>query len=311
MSLSYEDSVKELQRTINITNSTATSYDLWLAEFHSPMFISNSEYEATFTDTVYMINEFFKHNPVKPTVKAHSSDLARHIIYMLSTATLDTISMATIASQLEVRHPDIDDDFGKRLTILSELVMSLKSAGILDYAVTAEGHPLVLPMVTVDETLAATLAAKFKAPIPQIEGTMGSLNSDEGLLEGLAFSGKSTKRKTPMNIRNMEFAELVSHQVYKVDLALANGLDYFVPTVTDTGEILSEEEREAARQSYYRFIQAAETAAELDLGVCFPTSLDSRNRAYNMATIPAIRLCLRAPEPTGSLTPFEQQLIKE
>lgn len=301
------DTPLDIQTELNIKYSSATAFSTWRNAFHETHMVDQS-YIDLVDDCKFMVNQWLNEEELSHLDIAE--EITIRILYVVSTAPLDTMSMATLVSKLDTDCSNLKPDYAENVQAYSELVYHLRTARIFEYKATSTGHPILIPEIAVTGDLATLLRDKFSSALPQLEGTTGSLKAKgKGLLPGIRFSGKSTRRKTPLNQQDMDAITLVSQQVYKVDTNIVGRMEYYVPTMTESGNPLSLQEQEDARTMYHRFEAMAGIADELELGLCMPTSEDSRGRLYNMATDPSIRLSLRSTVHTGSLTPFEQSLL--
>lgn len=309
--------VLDTQVAANLELSTQFAERQWEVEFHYPLLNTSADYAVMVSDLELMIaSEHGLGNELGLAFESSQErvdtvcELATHLIYITSSIGQDTISLPTIASQMERRVPWLHEDFQTRLNMISQMIADWAVCGFYTYNVTPTGMPLVSPLIELPESLQEDLKKRFRAPIPQMESTVGDLQSDgTGMVAGLSFSPKSSKRKIPLNHKNREFVTLLSQIPYSFDWDLVTSLVYAVPAISDNGGVLSDKEREDCKTGWYRFLLACELAHEHGENLCFPTSLDSRNRSYSLLNDPAVRQCLRSPTANGSLSPFEHSLL--
>jgi hypothetical protein len=297
---------------LNQRMSLSTAFPTWNAEFHIALLETSREYRGLFTDTRYLINQWNGGAiPGDAQQQKDVEDIAIRIFYVLSTSPQPTLSLATLASKLEADCIPLGADYEDNIQHYSDMIYFLRNAKIFRYDMTATGHPVLTPLLQVQGELRTALDAKFASALPQVGGVMGDLDSrSTGLIPGVRFSGKSSKRKTPLNEYDRKTITLVSKQGYRVDMDIIKQMPYYVPAITDTGVPITEREQEDARTAYYRFTDMAEEAeANLEI-LQLPTTQDSRGRFYNAATDPAIRLSLRSKHIEGHLTPFELKLLR-
>lgn len=302
---------KEVMGELNQRMSIFTAHQTWLDNFHKPH-LEVAQYKDLFDDTCFMIrdwllNIFDKEEPYLEEVES----IAERLFYIISTAPKDTMSLVTVASKLETDCQQLYLEYQDNIQAYSELVFHLKSIGIFTYSLSQNDHPVITPILTVKGELRTALEAKFSSALPQLGGVVGTMDAQgKGLLPGILFKGKSTRRQTPLNQKDREAITLVSKQEYVVDMNMVNNMKYYVPTITDTGLPISEREQEDARTAYYRFEAMAREADQDNTTLQLPTTEDSRGRFYNAATDPAVRLSLRSVRQEGKLTKFEQELLK-
>ena len=303
------DTPLDIQTELNIKYSSSTAFSTWRNAFHETH-MTDQSYIDLVDDCKFMVNQWLNEEGLSHLDIAE--EVTIRIIYVVSTAPLDTMSMATLVSKLDTDCTNLKPEYAENIQAYSELVYHLRTVGIFQYKATSTGHPILIPEIAVTGDLATLLSDKFSSALPQLESTTGTLKAKgKGLLPGIRFSGKSTRRKTPLNQQDMKAITLVSQQTYMVDMDIVRNMEYYVPTMTESGNPLSAQEQEDARTMYRRFEDMSEIADELGLGLSMPTSEDSRGRLYNMATDPSIRLSLRSMKATGSLTPFEQSLLNQ
>jgi len=291
---------------VNYRVSTSTAYTTWQKRWHKPN-MEDPSYKDLFTDVCYLIQSWNNGEvPGDKTQVALVNDIAQRIFYILSTSDKATLPMVTLVSKLDADCQALSEDYEENMQLYADMVYALRPARIFTYYVTAMGAPVLVPTIKVKGELRQELDSKFGSALPQLGGVVGELGPKGfGLIPGVAFSGKSTKRKTPLNQQDREIVSLISQQQYWVDMAIVDFMPYFVPSITDTGLPISEQEQEDARTAYERFVEVAEQMHALDTTIQFPTTQDSRGRFYNMATDPAIRLSLRSIKYEGNLTEFE------
>ena len=297
---------KETMSEVNYRLSLSTAYKTWREQWHE-VHIEVDAYAAIFRDTCFMISEFTGN--ALTTVQAE--DIAERLFYILSTSPDEAMSLATVASKLDVDCPQLAPSYEANMNYYAKLVYHLRGMGIFKYGETNVGHPVLEPLLQVKGELRIILHSKFASAIPQIGEIVGTMDAKGyGLLPGISFRGKSTRRKTPLNQKDREVVSLVSRQKFTVDMEIVRKMQYYVPTMSDSGIPISEKEQEDARTAYYRFVDMAEHAETESTVLQFPTTQDSRGRFYNAATDPAVRLSLRSPKPEGSLTAFEHKLLR-
>lgn len=314
--LTTDDPVVEAQLEANLQLSTQWAETQWNEEFHLPHLATHEKYETLFTDLDDMVGRDLwifaakEHDSIEEANEAVTS-IATHLMYIISKEKRDTLGLVSIATQLERRLPYIGETFEERLNLVSQWLAHWSLVGLYEYKVTNEGYPLLIPLIQVPEALQEDLAKRFKAPIPQLSASVGDLQADgTGLVIGCYHSGKSSKRKLALNQECRDYISQVSQIEYDFNWELIQKLEYHAPLLSEEGEILTEQEREDCRVGWYRFYCACELAVEQGRStICFPSVLDSRDRIYSMLNDPIIRQCLMSPVSTGSLTPFEQQLL--
>ena len=295
MTIDFYETMSEVNKRLSLS----TAYKTWRLEWHDPH-MEIVEYAAIFSDTCFLISEYVN-NLLTPE---QEKEVVKRLFYILSTSQDETMSLATLVSKLDVDCPAIAEEYEDNMNHYANIVFNLKNLGIFHYSETTNGHPVISPILQVKGELRSILHSKFGSAIPQIGDVVGEMDS-----KGIRFSGQSTKRDTPLNQYDREAVSMVSRQRFKVAIDIINKMEYYVPTLSRTGEPISPREQEYVRTDYYRFVDMAEYAHEENTVIQFPTTQDSRGRFYNAATDPAVRLSLRSPEPEGSLTEFEHNLI--
>lgn len=295
-----------LMGELNTRMSSRTAYTTWLERWHRPN-LEVSAYEDLYMDTCYAVRQYIGVLPRGKEIHIGSMDeIAERTIYTLSMSPQESMSLATLASSLEAVCVERYKDYEENINWYSQLVYELRRVGIFNYHITTSGHPVITPNLQVKGELREELDDKFQSALPQIGGVVGDMLGDQ-ILPQLHFSGKSYRRQIDLNNKDLEAITLVSQQSYKVDRAILDNMSYHVPTITETGEILTDQQREDAREAYYRFQEMAELADDYKTVIQFPTTQDSRGRFYNAATDPAVRLTLRSVKYEGRLTEAEEQ----
>ena len=310
--------VIQAQLAANQQLSTQYAEQQWTEEFHAPHMANSSEYMTLLSDLEDMVSRdlldfAISHFSNPQEAKEAVYEIAVHLMYIISTASQEVIGLVTVASQLERRLEYIGDAYEERLNTVSQWLCDWSSVGLYSYKVTNIGYPLLEPLIEVPESLREDLDNRFKASIPQLSASVGDLQADgTGLVVGLYHSGKSSKRKLRLNQACRDYISRVSQIEYDFNWVLIQKLEYHAPHLSEEGEVLTEQEREDCRVGWYRFYCACELAvAHGRSTICFPSVLDSRDRIYSMLNDPIIRQCLMSPVSTGSLTQFEQNLLKD
>ncbi len=303
-----------LMAELNPRFSMSTANRLWTEKYHNCMRKEYPEYEAMFTDTIHLIEswndgDWDTEEAVKNRENAY--DIAIRLFYILTMSPIETVSLATVVSKLETDCVRLGDTYPHNIQLYAELVLHLEPARIFTYRATRMAHPILTPRICVPQgELRDELEGKFAAALPQLGHGTGELSDGgKGFLPGVRFTGKSTKRKTPLNEYDRAAITLVSQQAYTIAHDIVESMEYHVPSMTDLGQPLTPKEREDAKTSYNRFADMAVLAKEHHTVLQFPTTQDSRGRFYNAATDPAVRLSLRSIISTGKLTPFEIKLL--
>lgn len=300
----------EAMAELNQRMSLFTAFSTWKERFHN-VNMDNEIYKNIFDDTCYLINQWGDgENPPDEVQDKLVKDIATRMFYILTTNPDETISLVTVASKLDADCQQLYEDYEENISAYAEMVYHTRSAGLFTYATTQNDHPVLTPTLAVKGELRTELDDKFASALPQVGDVVGEMDSKGwNLLPGVMFKGKSTRRKTPLNAQDRRIVSLVSRQRYKVDMDILHKMEYYVPTISENGEPISERQQEDARTAFYRFRDMADEAHHDNTVIQLPTTQDSRGRFYNMATDPAIRLSLRSPKYTGGLTEFELNLL--
>ena len=293
---------------VNQRMSLSTAYSTWTEKWHTPN-MEIKAYADLFNDTCYLITEWNAGDTPgdNKQIKIVESIAAR-IFYIISTSPKPTMPLVTLASKLDADEQALGADYGDNMQFYSEMIYSLRNVGIFSYLVTPTLHPILVTILQVKGELREELDAKFAQALPQVGEDIGELDAKGyGLLPGIRFTGKSTRRETPLNAYDRKAISLVSRQSFAVDMAMVNSMEYYVPTISESGIPITLQEQEDTRTAYYRFTDMAEEADSLFEPIQLPTTQDSRGRFYNAATDPAVRLSLRSTGYEGDLTDFEYE----
>lgn len=297
----------QVMQELNQRMTIKTAYSLWLEKHHLRLLQTSEEYSNMFRDTSKLIIEWANPElPLDTEAEQLTDNIAKRIFFILSTTYTDTVPFVTVVSTLEATCQKIGANYSHNMELYSDLLYHLRHAQIFTYEVTRNNIPIIFPRLKINASLAKELKDKFAAALPQIGGVTGILNEKGyGLLPGIHFEGKSSRRTTPLNEKDREILSIISQQEFKVAMDIVESMEYYVPTMTKNGFPISPQQQEYTRTAYYRFVDMARIAQEYETTIQLPTTVDSRGRFYNMATDPSVRLSLRSKYTEGNLTEFE------
>lgn len=299
--MTKQSELNEQQWEMNHRYSASTAYSTWLDKYHFPNLDHDDKYRDCYMDCVLAVEaDYSKQYRLDPD---NVKNMVDRLFYIISSSPQPTLSIATVVSSLHASKTlTFTGDYETDIQLWTDIVCGLSNVGIFGVFVSPSGHPVVTCTLSLPSSLTTELGEKFQSVLPQIEGSMGH---DACKPKGVRYTGKSTRRKIPLNKDDWRVLETVNSQMYHVDMDILN-MKYYVPSITDTGKALTEDEKDMARVYFNRFKFIAEWADSEGRGVQCVTNQDSRGRFYNFLTDPHIRLSLRSKVAEGNLTDWEK-----
>jgi len=309
MSLTKHD-FKALMSDLNKELSSSTAYATWQEKFHNN-YLTLQGYRDLVLHVQTTISSWAMADETDLESNVALENIVERLFYIISTDSKGFITLPSLVAKLETDCTKLAPEYQENIELYTDMLLALRFTGLFTLVKTKDSANII-PKISVSPELQTELDAKFPSVLPQVGDVVGHLKENGfGLVPGIRFNAKASKRKIPLNDKDREIISIISKQRFKVKASILENMPYYVPSVTKDNTPLTPEEQEYARIYYYRFADLALEADKYDTVIQFPTTVDSRGRFYNHATDPAIRLSLRSPYQEGDLTPFEQQLLQE